>query len=178
MHQNPKAFWAGHAPAGQLPSFACPKEGNPRKRHPLHRPSGSLRCSPSRAAAQLARSAVRTRAQTVLAEFPGSSALLGAAAGAPKNQTILDSKSASVSLSKLDNSGFCSASILLACRQDAGATRSGSTQKQLICRVLALIPIGVTQLIQEHLKRWFFLRRHLDSYQHAAVVGAVVAVVE
>jgi hypothetical protein len=48
-------FRAGNAPAGQLLSFACPKESNPRKGHPgspaLRAP---LRCSPSRAAAQLA----------------------------------------------------------------------------------------------------------------------------
>ena len=116
--------------------------------------------------------------EQVLADFPRHGCATRRCRGAPKGQTILESKCASISSSNLDNSGFCSASILLACRQDAGATRSGLTQKQFIRRVLTLIPIGVTQLVQERLKRWLFLRRDLDADQDAAVVGAVVAVVE
>jgi len=116
----------------------------------------------------------------VLAEFPGLAALLGGAEGPRKNQTTGDTKRASISpiLYVEGRRAFCSASILLACRQDAGATHSGSTQKQFIRRVFALIPIRVAQLVQESLERRFFLRWDLDADQHAAVVGAVVAVVE
>jgi len=51
-------------PGSKLPSFASPKEGNPRKGAPGLPPlRGSLRCSTGQAAAELA-----LRAQTVLAD--------------------------------------------------------------------------------------------------------------
>ena len=51
-------------------------------------------------------------------------------------------------------------------------------QKQLVSRVLALVPMGVAKVGQEFLELAHVARRHLHADQHAAVVGAVVAVVE
>jgi hypothetical protein len=61
------------------------EKANQKEGHPLYRPQkyagGSLRCSPCRAAAELA-----LRAQTVLADYPGMAALLGGTARGPKKQ--------------------------------------------------------------------------------------------
>ncbi len=63
------------SPLGESFSFACPKESNQSKRHPLPRPSASLRYSTNQAAAELA--ALRQSSP----KTPDSSALLGMAAG-------------------------------------------------------------------------------------------------
>ena len=71
MATKKQVNFAGGSPAASHFLLSRQKESNPRKRDPNPPPlRGSLRCSSGQAAAQLARSATRPRAQTVLAEIP------------------------------------------------------------------------------------------------------------
>ena len=68
------------SPLGESLSFACSKESNQRKEHPLPWPTASLRYSTNQAAAELA--ALKQSSP----KAPDSSALLGMAAGDCKSK--------------------------------------------------------------------------------------------
>src|SRR3954453_7680217 len=56
--------------------------------------------------------------------------------------------------------------------------RSGPVQIKLIRRVLRLVPIRITELVERALEARAVVRRHLNAGQDAPVVGPMVAVVE
>lgn len=52
------------------------------------------------------------------------------------------------------------------------------SKKQFIRGILGFIPIAVAELIEKRPEIGFLFRRDLDADQHAAIVGAVIAVME
>ena len=76
LHYN----FAGGSPAASY--FSCSaKKSNQKKAAPVHRPSGPLCCSPSRAAAELALAAARQGLRQSSPTAPGLAALLGGSQG-------------------------------------------------------------------------------------------------
>ncbi len=113
------------SPAGELLSFAWPKESNQRKGHPwcvgLRLPCDARRAgrrgnSPWRAA----KNAARCGAQTPRASFPRTAALLGDTQGAPLHAPVLGKESAL----RVSGTRGCSPSALPIWRVRAGKKRN------------------------------------------------------